>query len=67
MLGLKDAQSGDTFMDENTNLSNLISLDKIYTPPPVFFCSINAKKSNEHKKLIKVLELNAGVFLLKDF
>jgi len=57
MLGLKEAQSGDTFMDENINDKEMIMLEGVYTPPPVFFCSINAKKSNEQKRLIRILEL----------
>jgi elongation factor G len=55
IVGLKHINSGDTFIDtENDN--ELCILPGVYTPEPVFFCSIYPKRNNELKPLMQALE-----------
>jgi elongation factor G len=54
IIGLKEAKSGDTFIDENDN--ELCVLPGVFTPEPVFFCAVYPKRNSDYKTLIGILE-----------
>lgn len=67
LVGLRDAQTGDTLMSEKglTNLppeakkfeGKLIELPGITIPEPVFFCSVEASSLSEQKPLDRALQI----------
>lgn len=54
IIGLKEAKSGDTFIDENDN--ELCVLPGVYNPEPVFFCAIYPNRNSDFKTLMNILE-----------
>jgi len=54
IIGLKEAKSGDTFIEENDN--EILVLPGVYNPEPVFFCAIYPKRNSDYKNLIGILE-----------
>jgi elongation factor G len=54
MIGLKEAKSGDTFVDEVDD--EPVVLSGVYNPDPVFFCAITPKRNSDYRSLIAALE-----------
>ena len=54
IIGLKEAKSGDTFIEETE--ADICVLPGVFTPEPVFFCAIYPKRNSDYKTLIGILE-----------
>lgn len=54
LVGLKHLESGTTFISENSQ--NLLYLDPIFIPEPVFFCSIYSRSNSNTSNLLRVLQ-----------
>jgi len=54
LIGLKEAQSGDTIVEESEN--EVCVLPGVFNPDPVFFCSIIPKRNSDYRTLISILE-----------
>jgi elongation factor G len=55
IVGLKNVNSGDTFIDTD-NDNEVCTLPGVYTPEPVFFCSVYPKRNNELRQLMQALD-----------
>lgn len=54
IIGLKEAKSGDTIVDDSE--TELTVLPGVFNPDPVFFCSITPKRNSDYRTLISILE-----------
>ena len=54
LIGLKEAKSGDTIVEETEN--EICVLPGVYNPEPVFFCSIMPKRNSDFRTLISILD-----------
>lgn len=54
IIGLKEAKSGDTFIEEAD--TDPCVLPGVFNPEPVFFCAVYPKRNSDFKTLLGILE-----------